>query len=333
MQRQAVLILSCFLFAIILPSNQLIDHSSAEEAIDCCDSVQADLYLLGSDSASILSPFEDLLTETASSVTIESALTAPEQIEKWSLPSAWSGVIPEGTWSLEMYYAVSEAGGANLNLSATVTVGGSTFTGYLDPGSSFVSGSGTLTIDIPVESVTVSGTSEVSVTLSARTVVFSVPDGPGAAIEFFWGSEDKDSKLSADLPLLDLSLDEPVVEGNLVYFGLRIDSPFGMEALVFSNSISLTVNGVLLVGDPTEVTEGDSILVIWTWDTASGGVETVDVSSEYTLQPGVKLTVSSTFEVETFDSNGDGGGYYPLNEPLRSSGRGSPLSIKMDLEL
>jgi hypothetical protein len=64
MQRQAVLILSCFLFAIILPSNQLIDHSSAEEAIDCCDSVQADLYLLGSDSASILSPFEDLLTET-----------------------------------------------------------------------------------------------------------------------------------------------------------------------------------------------------------------------------------------------------------------------------
>ena len=333
MQRQAVLILSCFLFAIILPSNQLIDHSSAEEAIDCCDSVQADLYLLGSDSASILSPFEDLLTETASSVTIESALTAPEQIEKWSLPSAWSGVIPEGTWSLEMYYAVSEAGGANLNLSATVTVGGSTFTGYLDPGSSFVSGSGTLTIDIPVESVTVSGTSEVSVTLSARTVVFSVPDGPGATIEFFWGSEDKDSKLSADLPLLDLSLDEPVVEGNLVYFGLRIDSPFGMEALVFSNSISLTVNGVLLVGDPTEVTEGDSILVIWTWDTASGGVETVDVSSEYTLQPGVKLTVSSTFEVETFDSNGDGGGYYPLNEPLRSSGRGSPLSIKMDLEL
>jgi len=141
MQRQAVLILSCFLFAIILPSNQLIDHSSAEEAIDCCDSVQADLYLLGSDSASILSPFEDLLTETASSVTIESALTAPEQIEKWSLPSAWSGVIPEGTWSLEMYYAVSEAGGANLNLSATVTVGGSTFTGYLDPGSSFVSSS------------------------------------------------------------------------------------------------------------------------------------------------------------------------------------------------
>ena len=333
MQRQALLILSCFLFAIILPSNPLIEQTSAEDVTVCCDSVEADLYLLSSGSDSILSPFEDLLAETPSSASFETALTSSEQIEKWVLSPAWSGVIPESTWSLELNYDVSDAGGAQLNLSAIVTIGGSTFTGYLDESTSFVAaGAGKITIDIPVESVTVSGTSEVSLTLNARTIVFSVPSS-GASIEFLWGSEAEDSKVSANLPLLDLSLEEPVVEGDLVYFGLRIDSPFGMEALVFSDSITMSVNGILLEGDPTEVSDGDAILVIWTWDGAAGGVETVDVSMEYVLQPGVKLTGLTMFEIETFDSNGGSGGYYPLNEPLRTSGRGSPLSITMNLEL
>ena len=338
MQRQALLILSCFLFALIIPSNPLIEQSAAEDVTVCCDSVEADLYLLGSESGSILSPFEDLLAETPSSASFETALTSSEQIEKWVLSPAWAGVIPESTWSLELYYDVSDAGGAQLNLSAIVTIGGSTFTGYLngDDGQGqgiFVpAGPGTITIDIPVESVTVSGTSEVSLTLNARNIVFSVPNS-GASVEFLWGSEAEDSKVSANLPLLDLSLEEPVVEGDLVYFGLRIDSPFGMEALVFSDSITMSVNGILLEGDPTEVSDGDAILVIWTWDGAAGGVETVDVSMEYVLQPGVKLTGLTMFEIETFDSNGGSGGYYPLNEPLRSSGRGSPLSITMNLEL
>ncbi len=335
MQRQAVLILSCFLFAIILPSNPLIEHSSAEDVTVCCDSVEADLYLLSTDSNSILSPFEDLLAETPTSATFESALVNSEQIEKWVLSSAWPGVVPESTWTLELNYEISNAAGANLNLSAIVTIGGSTFTGYLDRDSEFVTGgAGTVTIEIPVESVTVSGTSEVSLTLNARTIVFSVPDSDQLpSMEFLWGSEAEDSKISANLPLIDLSLDEPVVEGDLVYFGLRIESPFGMEALVFSDSITLSVNGILLDGDPTEVFDGDAILVIWTWDGAAGGVETVDVSIEYVLQPSVKLTGLNMFEIETFDSNGGGGGYYPLNEPLRTSGRGSPLSITMDLEL
>ena len=111
-----MLILGCFLFAIILPSNPLIEQSSAEDVTVCCDSVKADLYLLDSAGTSVLSPFEDLLTETPTSAKFETALTSPEQIEKWALPSAWSGVLPEDTWSLELYYEVNDAGGANLNL-------------------------------------------------------------------------------------------------------------------------------------------------------------------------------------------------------------------------
>ena len=47
-----------------MPSNPLIEQTSAEDVTVCCDSVEADLYLLSSGSDSILSPFEDLLAET-----------------------------------------------------------------------------------------------------------------------------------------------------------------------------------------------------------------------------------------------------------------------------
>ena len=62
----------------------------------------------------------------------------------------------------------------------------------------FAQGSGTLSIDVPVEQVPVSGTSEISVSVSARNFVFTVP-ASGAKVEFFWGSEEHDSKLTAVL--------------------------------------------------------------------------------------------------------------------------------------
>ena len=105
----------------------------------------------------------------------------------------------------------------------------------------------------------------------------------------------------------------------MVYFAVRIESPFGMEALVFSKSISLKVDGVTIDEDLTEVLDGEAILVIWTWDGASGGEETVNVSVSYELQTGIILQGASDFNIETFDGTGEGGGYYPLNEPLRQT--------------
>ena len=93
------------------------------------------------------------------------------------------------------------------------------------------------------------------------------------------------------------------------------------------------MNGVELTVDPTEVLEGEAILVIWTWDGAAGGIETVGVSVSYELQAGFILTGSTNFEIETFDGSGDGGGYYPLNEPLRTNGKGSPLDVSITMEL
>ena len=332
MQGRAFLILSCFMLSLFAPYSPVTSSALAEDTKVCCDATEVDLYLLGGSNLE-LSPFADLLSETSYSSSFETSVASSEEIGKWSLESAWPGIVPDSTWTVEMDYTVSDAGGANLNMSATVTIGGSSFTAFLGPDQQFVTqGSGTISIDVPIDQVPVSGTSEISVSINARTIVFSVP-ASGAKVEFFWGGEENPSALTAELPLIDLTLDEPVVEGDMVYFAVRIESPFGMEALVFSKSIALQVNGALISEDPTEVLDGEAILVIWTWDGASGGEETVTATVSYELQDGVTLTGAASFDIETFDGTGDGGGYYPLNEPLRTNGKGSPLDISISMEL
>ena len=332
MQGRAFLILSCFMLSLFAPYSPVTSSALAEDTKVCCDATEVDLYLLGISNLE-LSPFADLLSETSYSSSFETSVASSEEIGKWSLESAWPGIVPDSTWTVEMDYTVSDAGGANLNMSATVTIGGSSFTAFLGPDQQFVTqGSGTISIDVPIDQVPVSGTSEISVSINARTIVFSVP-ASGAKVEFFWGGEENPSALTAELPLIDLTLDEPVVEGDMVYFAVRIESPFGMEALVFSKSIALQVNGALISEDPTEVLDGEAILVIWTWDGASGGEETVTATVSYELQDGVTLTGAASFDIETFDGTGDGGGYYPLNEPLRTNGKGSPLDISISMEL
>lgn len=332
MRGRVFIILSCFLLSLFAPYSPFTTSAQAEGSPVCCEAAEVDLYLLG-DSDLQLSPFVDLFSETSSSRSFETSIASSEQIGKWDLESAWPGTVPDATWSVELGYTVSDSGGANLNVSATVTLGGSSFTGFLGANQQFVpQGSGTITIDVPVEEVQVSGTSEISISINARNILFQVPE-VGAKVEFFWGSEEHPSSLTAELPIVDLTLDEPVVEGDLVYFTVRIESPFGMEALVFSKSIDLNVNGALQTADPTEVLDGDAILVIWEWDGASGGQESVNVSVSYEFQEGLVLTGSSDFEIETFDGTGSGGGFYPANEPLRTNGKGSPLDVSISMEL
>jgi len=320
------------MLSLLAPYSPLLATAQAEDVKVCCDAIETDLYLIGGSDLQ-LSPFTELFSESSSSASFETAVTSSEPVGKWILESAWPGLVPESTWTVEMDYTVTDAGGANLNLSATLVVGGSSFTGFLGVDQSFVAqGSGKVSIDILVEEVEVNPGSEISLLINARTVVFSVPSG-GAKVEFFWGSEEHPSVLTAELPIIDLTFDEPIVEGDMVYFTVRIDSPFGMEALVFSKSIELSINGMAQTVDPTEVLEGDSILVIWEWDGASGGEETVNISVTYELQEGLILTGTADFDIETFDGTGEGGGFYPLNEPLRTNGKGSPLDVSISMEL
>ena len=173
----------------------------------------------------------------------------------------------------------------------------------------------------------------IKVELTARTVVFSVPAGD-AKLELKWGSLDDDAILTATIPLLELKLLDPEIEGSDVYLPLIIDSPWGMETLAHSDSITMKVNGMTLTGDPIETGVGDAVRITWTWDDASGGVENINVEVIFNLQvTGPTLSGSATFEIETFDTGGGTGSYYPPDEPLRTNGDGSPLHITSSIEL
>ena len=324
-----------FLFVLIFIASMMspmvdsfVGTAMAEDTVVCCDSAEVDLHLLGSASSGSMSPFSQDLTDTTTAATIANAVTSEETVGKWVLPNVWPGTIPANTWTVSIKYEVTDAASVQVNATATLKIGSQTFSDTTDPGSSFLAqGTGTLTFDIDVDATSISDKGAIELTLTARSVVFTLPTGD-AKLEFLWGSEDSDSTIEAVIPLFDLTLLEPEVEGSEVYFSVVIDSNWGMDVLSKSDSLVMRVGGTVLDDDPILTTLGDGVRVTWTWQGAKGGIETVTLEIRLTIEMGSEaLSGSTTFEIETFDSSGGTGTYYPPEEPLKTSGDGSPLSI------
>ena len=334
MSQRPFLILTLFICSLMAPmAISPVMVASAEEVVVCCDSETVDLHLLGSSSSGTLTPFAQKLADVSQAATISNAVTSEEVVGVWTLNSVWTGSYPSEIWTLSIPYEVSNAGGAQINASVAITAG-STMIGeaFTNPSDSFLpQGTGTINFDIDVDQGVLSN--PIKVELTARTVVFSVPAGD-AKLELKWGSFDDDAILTATIPLLELKLLDPEIEGSDVYLPLIIDSPWGMETLAHSDSITMKVNGIALTGDPIETGVGDAVRITWTWNDASGGIENIDVEVIFEFQAtGPTLSGSATFEIETFDTGGGTGSYYPPDEPLRTNGDGSPLHITSSIEL
>lgn len=335
MSWRPLLFASIFLVAILAPMNSsLVGQAEAEDTIVCCDSISQNLYLIGSDSSGTLSPFAQDLGETTMTKTIANAVASEETVGTWSLPEVWPGTVPASTWSLSMAYEVTDAAGAQINATASLQIGSQTYSASTPAGNSFLAqGTGMLTFDIDVEATSISSSSNVVLTLTAQTVVFSLPTGD-AKLEFQWGSEDADSHIEGEMPLLSLTLQDPEVEGSEVYFSVVIDSYWGTKILSNSDSLNMRVNGNLLSGDPIETSQGDGVRVTWTWLDAAGGEETVNAQVELVLQAGgATLSGSASFAIETFDSDSGTGTYYPPDEPLQTNGDGSPIEVVGTFEI
>ena len=334
MSQRPFLILTLFICSLMAPmAISPVMVASAEEVVICCDSETVDLHLLGSSSSGTLTPFAQKLADVSQTATISNAVTSEEVVGVWTLNSVWTGSYPSDTWTLSIPYEVSNAGGAQINASVTITAGSITIGEALNsPDSSFLAqGTGTLEFDIDVDQGVLSN--PIKVQLTARTVVFEVPE-LDAKLELKWGSFDDDAILTATIPLLELKLLDPEIEGSNVYLPLIIDSPWGLETLAHSDSITMKVNGITLTGDPIETAVGNAVRITWTWDGAKGGIENISVEVIFNLQTtGPTLSGSSTFEIETFDTGGGTGSYYPPDEPLRTNGDGSPLHITSSVEL
>ena len=241
-------------------SSQVIGSVKSEQTVVCCqDAHDVKLFMTGGDNGE-LTPFEQKLSDEESSAVIVNSITSEEQVGIWSLGKVWPGDIPQSNWDFEIHYRVSDAGGAQINASATIMIGSQEYTDSTDVDSSVLTqGEGTISFSIPVEANSVSSSSEIKLQLTARTVIFSVPGG-NAELEFLWGSGEFPSSVDAKIPLMELSIDEPQVEGNDVYISAIIDSEFGLDALAYSDSIELLVDGASVVGDPIETQRGTQYL-------------------------------------------------------------------------
>ena len=315
-------------------SSGIIGHTEAQSSVVCCDDAHVvELFLIGG-STGELTPFSQLLADEDSNAVIANSITSQETVGVWSLGRVWPGAIPESTWDFVMNYRVSDAGGAQINATASVKIGSQVFSDSTNIESSVLSeGEGQIQFSIPVSEMSVSASSEIELELSARSVIFSVPGGD-AELEFLWGSESVSSSITAEIPLMELSIDEPQIEGGDIYLSAVIDSQFGLDALAYSESIEMYVDGLKVDGDPIETKRGDSIVVTWTWLDAKTGTNSISVSVKLNLQTNGPLIEGSTqFTVQVTDTGGGTGTFYPNEEPLRTSGVGSPLSITQLIDL
>ena len=301
----------------------------------CCESGPVELYLIGADGSGGLSPFEAALSEDSEEIKITDAIAQQQEIASWQIDSAWTGSYPSATWEFAIDYSVENAGGAQINATVTVSIGGEEYTGSTDQSNSFLpSGEGTLSIDVGVDAGSISSSSKIEVTLSAQTVVFSVP-GTDAGLTFMWGGVGDDSSIKGDIPLVDLILEEPVTEGMDVYISMIVASPFGQMTAAHSESLEIRVNNGAISGDPIVTSSGDYVRLTWTWSASTSGEQEISVTGSIQLQSGTPiLSGSTTFTIETYDTGDNtGGGFYPTDEPLRSDGAGSKLVTSIEMEL
>ncbi len=320
-----LLVLSCMPFASV----------EADSVEICCESGPVELYLIGADGSGGLSPFDAALSEESEEIKITDAIAQQQEIASWQIDSAWTGSYPSATWEFAIDYSVENAGGVQINATVTVSIGGEDYTGSTDQSNSFLpSGEGTLSIDVGVDSGSISSSSKIEVTLSAQTVVFSVP-GTDAGLTFIWGGVDDDSSIKGDIPLVDLILEEPVTEGMDVYISMIVASPFGQMTAAHSESLEIRVNNGAVSGDPIVTSSGDYVRLTWTWSASTSGEQEISVTGSIQLQSGTPvLSGSTTFTIETYDTGDNtGGGFYPTDEPLRSDGAGSKLVTSIEMEL
>ena len=323
------------LCAILLLASLPVNNTSADSVEVCCDSGPIELFLLGPAGSGTMSPFDVELETDSQEVVISDAITQGQEIATWRINPAWTGSYPSSTWEFEINYEVENAGGAQINASVTVEISGETYVGSTDQSNSFLaSGTGVLAIDVNVDSGSIPSSTDIMVTIEAQTVVFSVP-GTDAGLTFKWGGDDHKSSITADIPVVDILIDEPVTEGMDVYISAIIASPFGQMTAAHCNSLEVRVNGGVLSGDPIETSSGEYVRLTWTWRTPTDGEQVISVEGSIQLQSGTPvLSGATTFTITTYDDGNSGGGiFYPTEEPLRTDGAGSPLVAKMEMSL
>ena len=321
------------LCVILLLAYAPVKNASAESVEICCDSTPVELHLLGSAGSGTLTPFVAELMDESEEEKITDAISQKREIGRWSIDPAWTGSFPSSTWEFSIQYEVENAGGAQINGSVIVEIAGESYVGSTNPPLQFLPpGEGKFEVDVNVDSGAISSSSRITVKLEVQHFIFTVP-GADAGLTFSWGGVDDESTVSADIPLVDLILDEPTTEGMEVYVSMVVASPFGQMTSAHANVLDLSVNNAVLSGEPIKTSSGEFVRLTWTWNAIDEGEQTIVVGASIQIQAGTPILSGSTeFVVSPFDDGeGGSGGFYPSEEPLRTDGSGTPLITNIDM--
>ena len=321
------IILSLLILATVMFGTQQL-AIEVQAAGECCDSQSVELFLVATDD---LSPFESDRGDLQSKP-ISSSIPSEESIGKWSFQPDYHGDYQATTWEFSIHYEIENAAGVQLNGTVQIDIGPNSFTGQTPAGEMYIpNGAGTLDVEIEVDAGSLVSSDTVSIELILSTMVFVVPSG-GASIEFQWGDEDHDSSLIGDLPLLDIDLQTPLVDGRTLHLPAIMRSGFGQK-LIENGDISCSVDGVAISEQPVKTPSGQDVKATWSWSAPDGYQEgTITVLVEYSLQSGSE----SWKAIAEFDITlGDGDGsttFYSEDEPLRPA-HGSKLNVRIDADI
>ena len=330
---------SCAIVALFLLTFVPIvssDESSSETVRICCGAGEYDLLFIGSDGAASLTPFDNELG-TEERILLQNAITQVEEIQSWEYTPGWGGVYPDSTWHFTLPYEVNNAAGIEINATVTVEIGSRTYQGYSGPGNTYLPAgdSNLLEVSINIDEANMGGTDSVKISLSVQTLVFSLP-GTDANVEFIWGTEDNRGHIGVELPLVDMNMGKPIVDGRSVFLQVKFSSGFGTKIIGSSDSIDVSIGGNTINDMPVLEIQGQDIMATWTWNADSSipnGEYSVNIS--LSVQSGAApLQGEITWDI-TFGAGGgsSGGIYYPSEEPPLTDGSGSNLKVQITGEL
>ena len=308
--------------------------TAGAQDVECCDPQMERFHLIGEGAAGSMTPFSDDLGDEASTVTLSGAIPQEQEVASWQFTKGIAGTIPAGTWTFEIPYSLENAGGAQVNATVEISISGRTFSGENDPGSSLLAPpGGSVTVDVDVEEVEVLRGAEIEVRFIVSSVVFTLPTGE-VGLTFSWGSQDDDATLDAAIPLIELRIERPNVEGDTVQvqvlFRTNLDNRIPGEAA----SVSLRVQGQDVTTDPVKTARGAEVIWTWSWTGSSTGEQNLSFAVTVNLRQGGPSYDLTTSYVVNIGSTGSGPGvFYPSEEPLRTDGSGSRLRTDISLSM
>ena len=303
-------------------------QDSQDDTTTCCSDTDFNLFLLDESANGRLSPFESELSEEFTA-TVSAWQQGEIEVGSWELIWGTEGDYPTQTWSFTIPYLVEGAVGVTINSTVDIRIGGSFYSGNtgfsgVEP---FLEAAGNLEISVQVSSGTVNDGDKVEVSLAVNSLLFSNPT-QDAGLNFYWGSDESDAKVTGRMPLVDIKIKEASVTSGLVYFPITVDSGFDGDMWSLSTG-SFSLQGTLLTLSPIATTLESGVEVTFVWEMPEG-TESGIYTTEFIISPqsGLEIYTSKSHEIDVGENSGGGGGYYPSSEPLRTSG--SIVNVEID---